>query len=159
MDPGVASERKWDWGRTYYNLEGYISIYLHTQWPWIHGVVPWDFWYLMIYDLGSGKIGKILVPAGEVVAKIKKQWGFPWDLELIYDSDWLGNTTPISLCFIILRTSYNCSYWLLGFTDQQTSLKSPTLKIPKCMATLVGKCLYIKSTSFFGGHVKLRWES
>jgi hypothetical protein len=40
----------------------------------------------MIYDLGSGKIGKILVPAGEVVAKIKKQWGFPWHLELIYYS-------------------------------------------------------------------------
>ena len=35
MDPGtVPSERKWDWGIIYYNLE--VFLYLLRQWPWIH---------------------------------------------------------------------------------------------------------------------------
>ena len=34
MDPVVPSERKWDWGIIYSNLEGFL--YLLRQWPWIH---------------------------------------------------------------------------------------------------------------------------
>jgi hypothetical protein len=51
MDPAVASERKWDWGRIYYNLEGY-SIYLLT--PWLE---KWrsSMGLLISYDLRSWK--------------------------------------------------------------------------------------------------------
>ena len=45
MDPVVPSERKWDWGIIYYNLEGFL--YLLTQWPWIHKACEPPHWIPM----------------------------------------------------------------------------------------------------------------